>query len=181
MPEEPEKKIALVPKKRLSRRLKAGLLGVLLIVVLSIVGFVITRPDMINCDIPIVDRGPFDTTDATSQAVKSPEQCLQLETVSTPEQLQQGLSGRPSLDQNQGMLFDFSRAGEQCMWMKDMKFAIDIIWLNAEKKVVDVEEVVRPETYPDSFCSDEDATYVIEVNAGVARKIGATKGNQLQF
>src|SRR3989338_3180334 len=40
----------------------------------------------------------------------------------------QGLSGREVLGENEGMLFVFDTPGKYSFWMKDMKFAIDIIW-----------------------------------------------------
>lgn len=106
---------------------------------------------------------------------------IQLERVSSPEKLQKGLSDRQSLPQDQGMLFIFNSAGKECFWMKDMNFPLDIIWLNSDKRVVTIKENVAPETYPESFCPDAPAQYVIEVNAGVAKKSNITIGSQLQF
>ncbi|MBI5465670.1 MAG: DUF192 domain-containing protein, partial [Candidatus Kerfeldbacteria bacterium] len=42
----------------------------------------------------------------------------------------QGLSGRDKLGPNHGMLFLFSSPGQYEFWMKDMKFALDFLWLN---------------------------------------------------
>ena len=41
----------------------------------------------------------------------------------------QGLSGRSGLAKDEGMLFVFPNAAERDFWMKDMQFAIDIVWL----------------------------------------------------
>src|SRR5688500_16424694 len=46
-----------------------------------------------------------------------------------------GLSGRNNLAKDQGMLFVFPQPGEYAFWMKDMKFAIDIIYINKDKVV----------------------------------------------
>ena len=61
-----------------------------------------------------------------------------LELVSTDATRQQGLSGKPNLEPNTGMLFDFKQNGYWQIWMKDMNFAIDILWLNNQKQVVRV-------------------------------------------
>lgn len=108
-------------------------------------------------------------------------ECLRLETVDTPEAIRQGLSGRESLPVDHGMLFVFPAPGQHCLWMKDMQFPIDMIWLDANKKVVTVKENAQPESFPDSFCPSVPAKYVIEVNSGVARKALVSPGRQLRF
>ena len=51
----------------------------------------------------------------------------------TPEEQKQGLSGRESLKNNEGMLFIFSRADFYGFWMKEMKFPLDMVWVSGEK------------------------------------------------
>ena len=58
-----------------------------------------------------------------------------VEIATTSAQQQQGLSGRNSLPQNQGMLFIFKTAGRYAFWMKGMKFPLDIIFINNNKIV----------------------------------------------
>lgn len=106
---------------------------------------------------------------------------IYIEQVSSTKDLRQGLSGRPSLATDQGMLFDFGRPQKPCMWMKDMKFAIDIVWIDSTKKVVDVKTNVSPETYPNSFCSKNRARYVLELRAGSAANYGIAEGTSVTF
>lgn len=91
----------------------------------------------------------------------------------------QGLSGRESLADNQGMLFDFHGSAERCMWMKDMNFSIDMIWLDEQKKVVAIEEDISPDTYPRSFCAK--AAYVLELDAGQVDEAHIRVGQMLSF
>jgi len=57
-----------------------------------------------------------------------------------------------------------------------------MVWLNSDKQVVHIEENVAPETYPELFCPDEPAQYVLEVEAGRARQIGIdSDGIELRF
>lgn len=107
--------------------------------------------------------------------------CIQLERVSSPEDSARGLSGRQSLPPDRGMLFVFSRSGEHCFWMNDMNFPIDMVWLNADKKVVHIVKNAQPSSYPDSFCPPTAAKYVLEINAGKASQAGLKTGSQLQF
>ncbi len=92
----------------------------------------------------------------------------------------QGLSGRKYLAEDQGMLFVFPAADRQCMWMKDMHISLDMLWLTTTKKVIKIEEVVAPDTYPQQFCAD-NAQYVIELPAHTAQSTGVQVGEQLDF
>ena len=61
---------------------------------------------------------------------------IAVEIVDTPKKRQQGLSGRDDLAENKGMLFVYTEPETIGIWMKDMKFPIDILWFNAEKEVI---------------------------------------------
>lgn len=99
----------------------------------------------------------------------------------TPKERARGLSGREQLSDREGMLFEFSRPDEYCFWMKDMKFPIDIIWLGSNKQVVDIKSNVSPDTYPQTFCPNEPAQYVIEVGAGRANEWQISNGVSADF
>lgn len=75
-----------------------------------------------------------------------------------------GLSGRASIGKMEGMLFVFEELGRHGIWMKDMNFPIDILWLDEDKKIIHIEENVSPDTYPTVFRPDGEALYVLEVN-----------------
>lgn len=107
--------------------------------------------------------------------------CFTLERVTTDQTRQKGLSDRLQLADDSGMLFVFEKPAGYCFWMKDMKFSIDMIWLNDAKEVVKVESNVSPETYPKSFCPETPSRYVIELNAGQADKVGLSTGTKLNF
>lgn len=109
------------------------------------------------------------------------EHVYQLEVVRTSANRQKGLSGRASLPKNQGMLFVYRQEGERCFWMKDMRFSLDIIWLNAQKEVVHVVAEAQPGPPVVAMCSPKPAQFVIELSAGEARAAGVTKGTRLNF
>ena len=52
----------------------------------------------------------------------------------------QGLAVKNQLKENEAMLFVFEKPGKHSFWMKDMKFPIDIIWLDSTGKIVHIEE-----------------------------------------
>jgi uncharacterized membrane protein (UPF0127 family) len=79
------------------------------------------------------------------------------------------------------MLFVFDVIESQCMWMKDMKISNDMIWLDETKKVIKIQENVAPETYPNAFCSEKPAKYVIELNAGQVKRSKLELGSTISL
>jgi uncharacterized membrane protein (UPF0127 family) len=103
------------------------------------------------------------------------------EVADTAAERQVGLSGQNSLPDTDAMLFVFEQPDKHCFWMKDMKFSIDILWFDAEKKLVYEKRGVAPESYPEKFCSDLPTKYVVEVTAGVAAKNQLKLGDKLDI
>ncbi len=98
----------------------------------------------------------------------------------TPAEQAKGLGGRDNLPTDQAMLFQFQNPSRQCFWMKDMRFSIDIIWLNTEKKVVHIEPNLSPDSFPKSYCVD-NTKYVIEVNANITQQLKLHNGETISF
>ena len=74
---------------------------------------------------------------------------------------------RTKLDASAGMLFVFEEEKIYPFWMKNTPLPLDIIWINADKKIVDT--VAAPPCYEDpctSFIPEAKALYVLEVNQG---------------
>lgn len=76
-----------------------------------------------------------------------------------------GLSGLPSMGPREGLLMVFDNADHHAIWMKDMNFPIDIIWVGNDLTVVDMTEAVSPDTYPSIFEPRVPARMALEVNA----------------
>jgi len=81
------------------------------------------------------------------------------------KEINTGLSGRITLEAGQGMLFIFDKPDFYGMWMKDMNFPIDIIWIDEKLKIVDIKTQVSQKSYPEIFRPAQKALYAIEVNA----------------
>lgn len=90
-----------------------------------------------------------------------------------------GLSDTPFLPDNVVKLFVFGSDGNHSIWMKDMNYAIDILWITNEGKIVHIEENISPDTYPESFSSPTLAWYVIEANAGFVSTNGIELGDEV--
>ncbi len=93
----------------------------------------------------------------------------------------QGLSGQAALENDEGMIFIFPENGRHGFWMKDMNFSIDIIWIDENFRVVHLEEMISPSTYPDSFVPSVDARYVLEIYTGQAQAQGIGLGDEVVF
>ena len=88
----------------------------------------------------------------------------------------QGLSGTKSLPKDGGMLFDFGTPTTPGFWMKDMNYAIDIIWIDENLKVIGTTENVEPNTFPRTFNPPSPIRYVLEVQAGFVKDKKITAG-----
>jgi uncharacterized membrane protein (UPF0127 family) len=95
---------------------------------------------------------------------------------SIPERIK-GLSDTPYLPDGVVKLFAFGAEGEHGIWMKDMNYSIDIIWVAKNGVIVHIEENVAPETYPESFSSPKPAWYVIEAPSGFVAANNISKGD----
>lgn len=92
-----------------------------------------------------------------------------------------GLGGRNSLASTTGMLFVFDQLERQGFWMKDMKFPIDIIWLDKNFRIVTVAADISPSSYPTIFYPKEKSAFALEVAAGISQKNNYFDGAVLDF
>ncbi|MBI3341636.1 DUF192 domain-containing protein [Candidatus Curtissbacteria bacterium] len=111
---------------------------------------------------------------------------IDAEVAATSNLRKKGLSKRDELPFDKGMIFVFDNTGQYGIWMKDMRFAIDIIWIDADKKIVDIVENVPPEPGKADnkltvYKPRGDAKYVLEINAGLASANGLQIGDPLNF
>jgi uncharacterized membrane protein (UPF0127 family) len=108
---------------------------------------------------------------------------FQVELMVRDEDRAMGLMFRSSLPQDRGLLFVFDRTDFYGFWMKNCRFPIDMIWLDEEKRVVHLAEAVPPcRTDPCPVYEPlRRARYVIELNAGQARREKAVVGATVSF
>jgi len=109
---------------------------------------------------------------------------LQADVALSSEEQTKGLSIKDSLKSNEGMIFPYESPRTLSFWMKDMKFPIDILWLDGDKKVVHIEEGLQPCSpfLPcPSYTPDVQAQYVLETVAGFSSANGITTGTPVEF
>ena len=97
---------------------------------------------------------------------------LTAELAVTDEERRRGLMFREKINWDQGMLLVFRREGTYSIWMKNMRFPIDILWLDSEKRIVHLETNVPPCTKDPcpSYSSSNPALFVLELKAGSVDK-----------
>jgi uncharacterized membrane protein (UPF0127 family) len=99
-----------------------------------------------------------------------------------------GLSGRTSLPDNTGMIFVFPKDSNYGFWMKDMNFALDMVWIGADFNIVGIEKNVMSDTYDakdpslsEVFGQNYIAQYVLELPTGYCDKNNLKIGDKIIF
>ena len=123
--------------------------------------------------------------DVDSIAVRIGGAVIDAEIARTPEQRVQGLSDRPSLDGDAGMLFVFEEERQPTFTMRRMHFPLDFIWISGDLRVADLHENVPNPTDREPDVADiqpaRDALYVLEINAGIVAEFGVQVGEAVVF
>jgi hypothetical protein len=104
---------------------------------------------------------------------------IQAEFVTAQEDQIKGLSGRTFLAENAGMFFVFEYPMYWGIWMKDMNFPIDVLWITDDMKVSDIVENMLPSSYPNTYKPHIPVRYVLEIPSGMAKKYGITVGQKV--
>lgn len=104
--------------------------------------------------------------------------CFYPEVAQTMSQKEKGLMGRDQLAEDGGMLFVYDQEIRPAFWMKNMRMALDFIWISEKGQVVDIHQEVPPcgQDCP-SIVSRYPLKYVLEISAGTVEKIGIEIGD----
>jgi uncharacterized membrane protein (UPF0127 family) len=104
---------------------------------------------------------------------------LSVSVADTQEELERGLSGVTELSEFEGKLFIFPDSQRHGIWMKDMEFAIDVLWFNEKLELIYFQEEVEPSSYPAIFAPPQKARFVVETNAFLIESLQIQKGDRL--
>lgn len=109
--------------------------------------------------------------------------CFTVEAAGTADERARGLMFREKLDRNSGMLFVFDREGVYPFWMKNMLIPVDIVWINQSRDVVYISKNTLPCGMEDCplVTPDAKATYVLEINAGLADELNLAVGDKAEI
>ncbi|WP_436164787.1 DUF192 domain-containing protein [Bosea sp. LjRoot9] len=104
---------------------------------------------------------------------------FQVEVMRTPDQRAKGLMYRNYMPEDRGMLFDFARTEPVAMWMQNTYIPLDMLFIRANGTISRIAERTEPmstRTIP----SGEPVLSVLEINGGVAEKLGIKPGDKVE-
>ncbi len=109
--------------------------------------------------------------------------CFGVQLAKTQQQRESGLMFKKNLDKNSGMLFIFEKEGDYSFWMKNTFIPLDIIWINENKEVVFISKNNNPcfEGRCPLINPGKTASYVLEINGGMAERIGLVVGKKAEI
>jgi len=90
-----------------------------------------------------------------------------------------GLMRRDSMPSDHGMLFVFDREQNLSFWMKDTRIPLDIVYVDAQGRVVSVKQMKAFDL--SGVPSDGPAKYAIELNKDAAAAAGVKAGMTLNL
>ena len=103
---------------------------------------------------------------------------LEIEIAESPDELEIGLMGRPTMNSDQGMLFLFPREDYRSFWMKNTILPLDILFITADMEIATIHADTTPFS-EQSYPSSRPVRYVLEVNAGFARDRDIRTGDRV--
>ncbi len=107
--------------------------------------------------------------------------CFNVDIADTGIERERGLMFVEKMDMDRGMLFVFENEGVYPFWMKNTLIPLDMIWIDSNKRVVFIAHNVQPcrnDTCP-TMSPDKSAMYVLEINDGLADRLGIKEGDWL--
>lgn len=106
-----------------------------------------------------------------------------IEVASTKEEKEQGLMFREKLGEKEGMLFLFDTEKPLTFWMKNTFIPLDIIFINENLEIVDIATNFPPCETENCiiYQSNKPAQYALEINGGLAEKLGIKVNDKIRF
>lgn len=108
------------------------------------------------------------------------------EIAASPKEQAQGMMFRRNLRAGEGMLFPFEEMAPRAFWMFQCVISLDIIWLDDNKRIVEISARTPPCRSDDAsscptYGGKADSTYVLEIASGQAAAHNLVVGDQLRF
>ncbi|MFV0626929.1 MAG: DUF192 domain-containing protein [Alphaproteobacteria bacterium] len=102
-----------------------------------------------------------------------------IKSAQTPEEMEKGLMFVEYLPDDEGMIFDLRGFENVAMWMKNTKIPLDMIFSDAQGKIVWIYENAEPES-EENIIPPRDVSFVVEVNGGQVAKYKVKLGDNLK-
>jgi len=110
---------------------------------------------------------------------------IRAEVMINPAEVSRGMMFRDALPQGQGMLFIHEKPAPYRYWMYNVKAPLDIVFMDAERRVVEISAdtppcTIKPEDCP-VYGGHHYEQFVLELRAGEAKRLGIQKDQLLTF
>jgi uncharacterized protein len=102
-----------------------------------------------------------------------------VELADTPDERARGLMFRPTLDPAAGMLFVYETPREASFWMKNTLIPLDMIFADSAGRVTRVHSNAIPGDL-NAISGGPGVVYVLEINGGLADRLGIVPGAELR-
>ncbi|HBU97455.1 MULTISPECIES: DUF192 domain-containing protein [Thalassospira] len=97
----------------------------------------------------------------------------------TPDERSRGLMYRTEMANNAGMLFDFGRAADISMWMKNTFISLDMLFIDAKGTIVGIEKRTVPQSEA-IILGPKPVRFVLELNGGASDRMGFEVGEKVE-
>ena len=99
---------------------------------------------------------------------------------SNSDQQRRGLMFVREMPEFTGMIFIYRQAGIRSMWMKNTFIPLDMLFVRGDGKISSVAANTTPHSL-ESVAAIEPVNFVVELNAGMAEKLGIGTQSQIVF
>ena len=121
---------------------------------------------------------PFGTAPLTVRTAGGKTLDFTVEVAATADQRERGLMFRKTMAPDHGMIFDFGNPRPVMMWMKNTPLPLDMLFIDAEGTVRHIKENAEP--FSEAIIDSQgDVKYVVELNGGIAAKLGIAPGDRV--
>ncbi len=108
---------------------------------------------------------------------------FRVEIADSEQERRQGLMFRTQLPEDGGMLFIQPTAGPATFWMKNTYIPLDLLYFDSAGRLLEIHAETPPCTTLScpTYSSNGAVKYILELNAGSARRLNLQPGARLQF
>jgi uncharacterized membrane protein (UPF0127 family) len=124
--------------------------------------------------------GAASRPDRISITTDSGAHAFSVEWAVTEPEREQGLMFRQSMPADHGMIFDFDVDSPVYFWMKNTPLPLDMVFITSDGTIARIEQNAEPYSER-NIPSGAPVRYVLEINGGVAKRIGAKPGDKVDL
>ncbi len=119
-----------------------------------------------------------------STVIRLNDQLLRVDLAKTQQEQMQGLSGRAKLDEDEGMLFVYSRLHSLRFWMKGMRIPLSIGFFDEKRVLINVQEMSLPkhtDFHPKEYLTPRPALYALEMPSEWFQRHNVVLGSRFEW